>query len=116
MFVQKAHNYFLGKEGYQKLNCCQAVLSAFNVQGRIPIKEIYDAKSHGGGKAPEGRCGALHAAHLILKERPEKIKECEAALSLEAGAITCKEIRHLRKLSCVGCVETVALCLQKTQE
>jgi len=116
MSVKKAHNHYLGKEGHQKLNCCQAVLSAFADKSNISQEEILKSRDFGGGRAPQGRCGALQAAHRLLKDSPHKIQGCEAVFQAKAGSLRCQEIRSLRKLSCVGCVETIAGYIERSQE
>lgn len=113
MSEARARNHYLGKEGYQKLNCCQAVLSAFADKTNILQEEILEAQGFGGGRAPQGRCGALQAVHMLLKDSPRRIQEHEAVFQAKAGSLRCQEIRALRKLSCVGCVETAARCIEK---
>lgn len=109
MTVEKAKAHFLAKPGHEKLNCGQSILNAFKErfphdQGAIALFEKY-----GGGRAPGGECGALYAARTILeKHHPEKLKECEKYFSAVAGSSTCREIKSLRRLSCLGCVEKIA--------
>jgi hypothetical protein len=87
-------------------NCCQAVLRAFQKRCAIPEERIAAARSHGAGRAPEGRCGALHAVHLLLP--PEHHAAAEHAFVGLAGAAGCREIRRLRQASCRSCVAEAA--------
>ena len=77
-------------------NCAQAVAA-----GAGNNKLAQDMSSCGGGKAPLGRCGALHAA---LELTPA---ECHAQVISEfvalAGAETCREIKGSAKPSAVFC-------------
>ena len=44
------------------LNCAQSILRAFQEECDIPEETVREARRFGGGRALEGRCGALHAA------------------------------------------------------
>lgn len=97
MPVKKARNHFLGKEGCPRFNCSQAVLAALSQDE----KTIQAHAEYGSGNAPGGWCGAAYAAAHILQDK----KLVEDFFLKEAGAVTCRDIRSLRKLSCIGCVE-----------
>jgi hypothetical protein len=113
MRKEKAKHHYSGKEGHKKLNCAQAVIAAFHDEFDVPVQEVDSFASLGGGRSPEGRCGALHAAHyLISKKDPSKIIPLEQVFLEAAGSLKCKEIRGMRKLSCLGCVETAVEFLQ----
>ena len=114
MSDEKAKAHYLGKDGHQKLNCAQAIVQAFKDEYALPEGVVEKFAVYGGGRAPEGVCGSLYAARIIFgNERPENIQACEAALLAKAGSIKCREIRAANKLSCVGCVETIARQLEK---
>jgi hypothetical protein len=109
MSIEKAKEYFLGLSGQQRLNCTQAVLKAFQEKFSITDELISQCKAYGAGKAPEGCCGAFYAAKYILEKNcPEKCRDLENKFISEAGSTMCKEIRALRKLSCLGCIEKAA--------
>lgn len=88
-------------------NCAQAVLKAFQDVHAIPDQHIEDMASCGGGRAEGGTCGALHAAQQLIKDEVMRQKLNESFLQ-EAGALTCHEVRSLKKLSCADCVQTAA--------
>ncbi len=112
----KAKNHFLGKDGHVKLNCAQSVIKAYHDLFNASAQEIDLFAGLGGGKAPEGRCGAYYAAwHLSSKEKRLKINQLEQDFVNTAGSIKCKEIRSQRKLSCLGCVEKAADFLEGGQ-
>ena len=105
----KASDYFQGKEGY---NCAQAILKSFQEHLSVSEDDIKRFKKFGGGRAEHGYCGALYAAHYLLKD-PEKIKLLNEMFSKEAGALKCREIRKAKKLSCAGCVDVAAEALSR---
>ncbi len=116
MRKEKAKNHFLGKDGQAKLNCAQSVIKAYYDLFHASAQEVDAFAAFGGGKAPEGRCGAYHAAwHLVLKKNPIKINQLEQDFINAAGSLKCKEIRSQRKLSCLGCVEKAADLLEGEQ-
>jgi hypothetical protein len=87
-------------------NCCQAVLHAFQERCRIDEERIAAARQSGAGRAPGGRCGALHAA-LVLVE-PQHHAAIESAFVKRTGAAACRDIRKLRQASCSECVAEAA--------
>ncbi len=109
--LAKAH--FLGKNGWKKLNCGQAVVRAFKDTYGVQDEMVARFEGFGGGRAPGGECGALHAAKVILgKSKADLQQACEDAFVADAGSPRCKDIRALRKLTCLGCVEKAAAFLE----
>jgi hypothetical protein len=115
MRVQKAKEYFLGCQAGKKLNCGQAVVAVFGQDREEYPHLVAEFASYGGGRAPEGECGAYYALRVMLsrwgQSRHEQV--CREHFVSAAGAIRCADIRRQRKLSCVGCVEQAAGCLEK---
>lgn len=106
MPVNRAKKHYLGHDGFERLNCSLSIVTAF--QDELMLKEDYvrSFKAFGGGRAPEGICGAFYAANMLLNSiYPDNIKEFEKYFLEQASSIKCKEIRENKKLSCVGCVE-----------
>ncbi len=85
MSVEKARAHYIGKGGCQRLNCAQTVVHAFKDKFGFSGEDVVRFAGCGGGRAPLGECGALK----------------------------CREIRSTNKLSCVGCVEKMAECLEQ---
>ena len=105
MSIEKAKKHFLGKEGHERLDCAQSILRAF----AHLAPQFKEALCQGGGRAPDGECGAYCAAkHLLAMKCPEKLKGFEEHFEKLAGSLKCDEIRKLKKLSCLGCVEKAA--------
>jgi len=65
MKIKKADELFHGEERY---NCAQAVIKAFEGEFKVTKGQILLAAKKGGGRADEGLCGALYAAHLLVSD------------------------------------------------
>jgi hypothetical protein len=92
---------------HEKMNCAQSVLKAFHRSHDVSDTHIIQAGKLGGGRAPEGRCGALHAA-LFLAETPQARERIRQDFIYKAGAEVCSDVRKARQLTCVECVKTAA--------
>jgi hypothetical protein len=101
MNKDKASDFFHKED---KLNCAQAVLKFCESHESISPEIISEFQACGGGRAPEGVCGALHAIKFIFDD-PEKHLEFEKEFIAVAGSTTCREIRRGGKLSCAACVD-----------
>lgn len=88
-------------------NCAQAVAAgAGNEELAAQMKVC------GGGNAPEGRCGALHAALCLTK--PENHAKLIAEFVQQATAESCKAIKSAGKpFPCAECVRLAAELLEK---
>ena len=95
----------------EKLNCAQSILRGYQEIYAVSDEQITFAKQHGGGRAPDGLCGALHSA-LELTEDETKAALLKEKFLDDAGALRCSEIRALKKLSCAGCVQLAAELLE----
>ncbi|MFZ5802404.1 MAG: hypothetical protein ACOY3K_04755 [Candidatus Omnitrophota bacterium] len=114
MSLEKAKNHFLGKDGHVRLNCARAVAEAFrNIFSPEPALLEHLAVSSG-GRAPDGYCGAFYAAKRLLGPEDPRLAECEASFVKTAGSVKCREIKALKKLPCVGCVEIAARSLERS--
>ncbi|HEX2924928.1 MAG TPA: C-GCAxxG-C-C family (seleno)protein [Ruminiclostridium sp.] len=113
MSAIKAKNNYIGVNG-SRMNCAQAVLSAFQEKYNIEDNLVEAFQKYGGGKAPEGLCGAYYAVKYILSNYDkEKVADLEQYFLENAGALECSNIKGLKKLSCVGCVEKSSEFLEK---
>ena len=114
MSVEKAKAHYTGKEGCRRLNCAQTIAHAFKDKFDLSDEDIERFAASGGGRAPDGQCGCLYAARIILeKDHSARIKDCEDMLLSSAGSTKCRDIRASRKLLCLGCVEKVAAYIEK---
>jgi len=115
MSAIKAKNNYTGQGGCQRMNCAQSVISAFKDDFNIGDDLVEAFQNYGGGRAPNGLCGALYAVKYIMNKQEDKenIAELEEYFLEHAGALECSNIRGLKKLSCVGCVEKSSEFLEK---
>lgn len=82
-------------------NCSQTVYAAFRPEDADGVAGL--AKC-GGGKAPEGVCGSLHAA---LKLCPDSSgNDVRAKFAEAVGSQFCREIKAVHKTPCEKCVES----------
>ena len=82
----KAVDYF--HKTPERLNCAQAILTAWKDECGVSEEMIQNFKQFGGGKAPEGTCGALYAAEYLVQKQD-----------------ACRSIRANGTASCQRCVE-----------
>jgi hypothetical protein len=82
-------------------NCAQAVAA-----GCGHPELAGELASCGGGRAPEGRCGALHAALLMLP--PERREAARQAFIQANGSEFCKELKSVHRVPCTQCVAVAA--------
>ena len=97
IFSNKAVNHF---------NCAQAVAAG---SGREDL--VQELSCCGGGKAPEGHCGALHAALMLV---PESVREtAKNDFAAAAGSLFCRDIKAAGSISCAECVAAAAGIVEK---
>lgn len=93
-------------------NCAQAVAHAWGTQhsGAQGLEDAF--AGCGGGRAPGGLCGALHAScELAGAEAADAIKRQFAEKT--GGLQTCRDIRSAKRVSCSECVELAAELLEE---
>ena len=101
----KAKELFLNRIG----NCAESVASAWEIKSGENVSE--DFTSCGSGRAPEGLCGALHAACIIAGEKAETLRKKFSLFS--GGHVRCRDIRLAGKVKCAECVIHAAELLDK---
>ena len=99
--MKRASDFFRTEE---KLNCAQAVLRYFD----CPPEKIAEFREFGGGLAPGGLCGALHAARVVLNDEEKFAELCRKFGEKTQGALTCREIKGGSGLPCPACVNLAA--------
>ncbi len=109
----RAKKYFLGEGNSRRLNCAQAVIEAYRDLFGVPEGETAQFAQCGGGRAPEGKCGAYYAAqYLVARKDAKELVGLEQLFKTAAGSLRCRDIRRQGKLSCVGCVEVASEFLE----
>lgn len=94
----------------ERYNCAQAVIHAYRSVSGDEVHQPEAFKNFGGGRAPEGICGALYAACHIGTESAKSLAQC---FQERTGARTCKELKS-RSVPCKTCVETAAELLEES--
>ena len=90
-------------------NCAQAV--AYRWREKYTDTDIVEQMAAcGGGRAPEGICGALHAAMLACPSHAAAIKE---QFAQQCGATTCRLLKTVCKTPCPQCVATADALVEK---
>jgi hypothetical protein len=93
----------------ERLNCAQSVLHAWREVAVDTSIAFADLKPFGGGRAPGGLCGALHATCMVAPDRAEALKSAFAA---RLGSLYCKELRAAKVHPCETCVSQAAELLE----
>ncbi|MBU0650657.1 C-GCAxxG-C-C family protein [bacterium] len=111
MLRKRAVDNYTGKNR-ERLNCAQSIIEAFKEKFDIKDDLIEEFNAYGGGKAPDGLCGAFFAAlHLLEKRHPEMVNDFENFFLEYAGYKTCKDLK-INKVSCIRSIEKSAEFLQ----
>lgn len=96
----------------QRLNCAQAVAHAWHVKSGQDGHLVGELSRCGGGGAPGGVCGALHAVHRLTMAEPLQEK-ATSEFAAKAGAVQCRDIRQLGIATCAECVAHAAEWLER---
>jgi hypothetical protein len=105
----KPHALAVFRKAPEHLNCAQSVLSAWQAVSGDKTLSLAGLKTCGGGHAPDGICGALHAACRIAPDQAEALK---TAFIARLGSAYCQELRAAKVHSCETCVATAAELLE----
>ncbi len=112
--IDDAVDRYKGINGKNKENCTLSIIKTFNDYINITDEELVNYQRYGGGRAPEGVCGAYYAADRLFQESDsEDMDKLREAFEKEAGSLKCREIRKMGKLSCDGCVRKIAELLER---
>lgn len=95
--------YFHGEKDY---NCAQTVLIILKENFdflNISYGDIDAAQTYGGGRAPNGYCGALYAALSQVNDEKKK-QELLDLFKNKIESLVCREIRSCNKKTCKECI------------
>ncbi len=95
-----------------RLNCAQAVASAWAAKTGQNAHLVEELAGCGGGGAPGGVCGALHAVQRILTDGTARQQAETAFAAAAGGALDCRGIRNAR-VACAECVGFAAGWLER---
>lgn len=93
-----------------RLNCAQSVIHAYRAVAKDGHHNVEDFKDFGGGRAPEGLCGALFAACSAHPLNAEGLTE---HFSARMGSVTCKDLKS-RAVPCTSCVAAASELLEES--
>ena len=93
----------------EPLNCAQSVLYAYHKASGDTTISLLDMKTFGGGRAPGGVCGALHA---VCTATPDKAERLKTRFAEKTGSVLCKEMRKASQHPCEVCVSEAAQLLE----
>ena len=93
-----------------RLNCAQSVALAHLVLEPGSPHRPEDFEHCGSGRAPDGLCGALHAACVL---RPDSADGIRAGFFAEAGAVYCRELKREHGYACESCVTLAVRLLSR---
>lgn len=117
MSAELAKKYYTEKDNTKKLNCAQSVTKAFQGFAKISDEEINGLVKCGGGRSPEGLCGALYAAKVIFdKIDKEEFEKARKIFIVAAGSDKCREIRSINKCTCLECVVVAAKYIENYEK
>lgn len=105
----KSENFFHAKP--ENLNCAQSVLKSFQKEFNIQDEVIEEFRAFGGGRAPEGTCGALFAADFLIKKLGKDSIKSE--FIDQVGSYACLDIKRKNKVPCLDCVRIADELLEK---
>ncbi len=111
MKINTAEQLYHGKEGF---NCAQAIFKTFQSDYNVSDDIIALAADKGRGRAENGICGALYAAHFLIDDAT-LIEKVNSQFIQNGGSIQCKELKKNRKLTCKECVRLAAYSIIECQ-
>ncbi len=97
-----------------KFNCAQAIAYKWATSEHESESKALEFQKYGGGKAPEGACGALYAGLERLTGNSSAQESLKSRFNHSATSLACRDIRKINQLSCKGCVELVDNFLAET--
>ncbi len=93
-------------------NCAQAIVNKWHSHFNVPPTVIADMKACGGGRAPEGLCGALYGGLHLLQSEEEKEKLIDGFCKA-AGQTNCRALKAEKRTSCEQCVDIADSLIEK---
>jgi hypothetical protein len=93
----------------ENLNCAQVVLDAWQQTTGQDVAMVEEYRAFGGGRAPEGECGALYAA---CQAAPAAAASIRAAFAQKAGSGHCLTLKRELRFPCKECVGLAAELLE----
>jgi len=89
------------------LNCAQAVIYGCSTSDTPDRQALGAFFASGGGRAPQGECGAIFAACTIASDRGENPDLLRERFRVIHGETLCKALRK-KQIPCAECVQAAA--------
>lgn len=89
----------------EMLNCAQAVMRAYQESTGRTVGGPEEYAGLGGGRAPGGECGALHAA---CRAEPAWADRMRVDFAARAGSTRCAVLKRELRVPCRECVGIAA--------
>lgn len=99
----KASSYFHHPK--YLFNCAQAIVYKWSELNGTNDLKAFDYRPHGGGRAPEGLCGALYGAIQLFEGDAQTQDMLKAKFETEIGSQYCRAIRKEKMAPCAQCVD-----------
>lgn len=93
-------------------NCAQAIVNKWHSQFGLPQSVIDDMIAFGGGRSPEGLCGALYAAVELLPMADDKKQIIDEFRNI-TGQTKCRALKCDKKVTCEQCVDIADSLIEK---
>jgi len=86
-------------------NCAQAIVYKWSELHVISCLKATDFKRSGGGRAPEGACGALYGAIALFDGNTEQQNRLKREFEAVIGSSLCRTIRKEKMATCKQCID-----------
>lgn len=96
-----------------KHNCAQAIANKWKELFEDEETIVDQMKANGGGRAPEGLCGAIYAAMQAVPA--DKRDDLLKAFEQRVGQRNCLDIKKVAKVPCVTCINVADELLEEYQ-
>jgi hypothetical protein len=93
-------------------NCAQAIANKWHSYLGLPPSIVDDMKAFGGGRSPEGMCGALYAGLELLPLADSKKQMLDEFKNI-TGQTKCRDLKCDKKVSCQQCVDIADQIIEK---
>jgi len=86
-------------------NCAQAIVYKWSEINVVSSLEAADFKRCGGGRAPDGVCGALYGAIALFNANTEQQNRLKSEFEVAIGSLLCRTIRKEKLATCKQCID-----------
>jgi len=95
-------------------NCAQSIIYKWSEINGIASLKAVDFRSNGGGRTPDGICGALYAALLLFDRDSDTQDQLKTEFVAAIGSPLCRSIRLEKLATCKECINFVDEWVEKS--